>query len=298
MATVVLVETITDTIVEVHEAPANTVQVVTTATPSISLTAPPEITVAPVEQTVENVVAAPALETVAEDIQVVQVIAAGPMGPPGRGIYTIAETAPVDPAPGDRWLASLLGIEFTYIYDGNNYAWFETGSGGIEGPTGPTGPAGAAGPQGPTGPAGPAGGPTGPTGPAGPQGPIGPTGPQGPAGADGAQGPAGADGAQGPAGPTGPTGPAGSVLSYTASITVPGTLRGRMEHRETIARAGVTPSSFIKVWLAPTLDTDENDPELIDIVALVAIPATDAFDVLATFSTPHSGPIKLNYEVN
>ena len=44
--------------------------------------------------------------------------------------------------------------------------------------------------------------------------------------------------------------------------------------------------------------TDENDPELIDIVALVAIPATDAFDVLATFSTLHSGEIKLNYEVN
>lgn len=100
-------------------------------------------------------------------------------------------------------------------------------------------------------------------------------------------------------GPTGPTGPAGaSPTAYAGSFTVPGDLNGRREHRETIALVGVTPSSVIKTWLAPALDTDENDPELIDLVTLVAYPGTDQFDILATFSTLHSGEIKFQYEVN
>jgi hypothetical protein len=50
--------------------------------------------------------------------------------------------------------------------------------------------------------------------------------------------------------------------------------------------------------LAPALDTDENDPEMLDFVTLVAIPGTGTFDVVASFSQKQSGIIKLQYQVN
>jgi hypothetical protein len=74
-------------------------------------------------------------------------------------------------------------------------------------------------------------------------------------------------------------------------------LGGRNEDRETITAAGVTPSSVINLKLAPALDTDENDPEMLDFVTLVAIPGTGTFDVVASFSQKQSGIIKLQYQV-
>lgn len=139
---------------------------------------------------------------------------------------------------------------------------------------------------GPTGPAGP----TGATGPAGNDGAVGPT---GPAGTNGAVGPTG------PAGPTGATGPAGTAVPWASTtITVPGDSRGRNEHRQTITAASVTPSSIISIQLAPHLDTDENDLEMLDLATLAAVPGTGSFDVVATFHGPQSGVIKLNYQVN
>lgn len=205
------------------------------------------------------------------------------------------------------------------------------------GATGPDGATGATGPQGPIGPTGPAGtngtnGTNGIDGAAGATGPAGPTGPTGAAGAgqlvwfgdtppgdtatyplwfdtSGAQlygymndgdssqwvstsvpGPVGLQGATGPAGP--------SPVWATATITLPGTLGGRLEHRETVTAAGVTTGSFITVRLAPALDTDENDPELLDVHTLIAVPGTGSFDVIATFDTRQSGAIKIQYEVN
>lgn len=90
----------------------------------------------------------------------------------------------------------------------------------------------------------------------------------------------------------------GPVAPWTATtITVPGTLGGRREYRETITLAGVTASNSIAIKLAPALDTDENDPEMLDVVTLVAIPGTGTFDALITFDHPHSGVIKLQYQV-
>lgn len=59
----------------------------------------------------------------------------------------------------------------------------------------------------------------------------------------------------------------------------------------------MTPASIIAIKLAHTTADDENEPELLDVVTLVAIPGTDAFDALLTFPTPHSGPIKLHYQI-
>lgn len=173
-----------------------------------------------------------------------------------------------------------------------------TGPQGAVGAQGPTGATGAQGPQGDVGAQGPAG-PTGAQGPAGPAGPTGADGPVGPTGPAGTNGSVGPTGPAGPTGATGATGPAGSSSPWSATtITVPGTRNGRWEHRETIAAVGVTASNVINLKLAPALDTDENDPEMLDFVTLVAIPGTDSFDVLATFSQLQSGIIKLQYQVN
>jgi hypothetical protein len=121
----------------------------------------------------------------------------------------------------------------------------------------------------------------------------------GPAGATGAAGSVGPAGPQGATGPAGPSGPAGTAVPWASTtITVPSDLRGRNEHRETITAASVTPSSIISIQLAPHLDTDENDLEMLDLATLAAVPGTGSFDVVATFHGPQSGVIKLNYQVN
>jgi hypothetical protein len=87
----------------------------------------------------------------------------------------------------------------------------------------------------------------------------------------------------------------GSGVSGGVVLTIPG--KGAYEHRQTFALAGVTPASRIFVGLGTHTDADENDPELLDLVLLAAVPRTDAFDVIATFSMPTQGDIKLNYQV-
>lgn len=71
----------------------------------------------------------------------------GPTGPAGK--FTVSDTAPSSPEPGDTWYCStatgdMAGKEFIY-YD--SY-WIEMNSGKM-GPVGQTGPAGPAGPTGP-----------------------------------------------------------------------------------------------------------------------------------------------------
>lgn len=179
---------------------------------------------------------------------------------------------------------------------------------------GPPGPTGATGPQGPIGLTGPKGdtGEAGPTGPQGPTGPTGSTGPQGPQGIQGIQG------VQGEVGPTGDTGPAGpgvptggttgqvltkvnsadyntqwttvSSLSGDASITVP---LNSYYHAETVTATGLTDTSRVLLGLAPHLDTDDNSPELLDILSMSGQSGTDTLTITATFATPTSGLIKL-----
>lgn len=61
--------------------------------------------------------------------------------------YTVSSTAPSSPSAGDRWLDSDIGVEFTWVNDGDSSAWVQTGVPGA-GQPGATGPAGADGPAG------------------------------------------------------------------------------------------------------------------------------------------------------
>jgi len=86
--------------------------------------------------------------------------------------------------------------------------------------------------------------------------------------------------------------PAAGGLSGVGVITLAAAAR---QHRETIAAVGVTPASVVNVGLRSVLDADENDPELMDAFNLWGLPGTDTIDVYASFASPESGPIKINW---
>lgn len=48
----------------------------------------------------------------------------------GSGSYTVSSNPPTSPVQGDRWYDIDLGIEFTYVNDGNSSQWVETSTGG------------------------------------------------------------------------------------------------------------------------------------------------------------------------
>jgi hypothetical protein len=76
------------------------------------------------------------------------------------------------------------------------------------------------------------------------------------------------------------------------TVTIPSP---KDQHRQTIVDAAVTLTSVIELMLAPVPDTDENSPDMMDLILMHAIPGTGTFDVLITFSVATSGPIKLLY---
>lgn len=86
--------------------------------------------------------------------------------------------------------------------------------------------------------------------------------------------------------------PTGAGLAGTATVTIP---TAAFQHSETVAAVGVTPASVVLVGLSPAVDADDNDPELLDVVALWATPGTDQITFGLTFSTPAVGPVKLNW---
>ena len=65
--------------------------------------------------------------------------------------------------------------------------------------------------------------------------------------------------------------------------------------RETVAAVGVTGSSKVVSSLGAFADTDENDPEFLDIGAISAVPGTDVITFILSFLTPTQGPIKINW---
>lgn len=83
-----------------------------------------------------------------------------------------------------------------------------------------------------------------------------------------------------------------SVLNGLATATVP---TAQLEWTETLAATGVTGSSRIFLGLAPTVDSDENDIETLNLVALAGTPGTNTITVTLAFGEPTSGPIKLNW---
>jgi hypothetical protein len=83
-----------------------------------------------------------------------------------------------------------------------------------------------------------------------------------------------------------------TVLKGTATVTV---ANNQQEDTEIVTAVGVTPSSVIQVWLAPTTSADENEPEMLDLVAIGAVPLTDQIEITLSFSAPTAGPVKLNW---
>ena len=71
-----------------------------------------------------------------------------------------------------------------------------------------------------------------------------------------------------------------------------------LEASTVISAPGVATTSIINVSLAPSLDADENSPDLIDLVTLWAEAGTDQITLNATFSDPTSGAVKINWSAN
>lgn len=80
--------------------------------------------------------------------------------------------------------------------------------------------------------------------------------------------------------------------SGLATITVP---NNRFEHSETVSASGVTATSRVILGLAPCADSDENCPEMLDIISYVATPADGSLTITAAFSQLTSGPVKFNW---
>lgn len=92
-----------------------------------------------------------------------------------------------------------------------------------------------------------------------------------------------------------PLGAVAAAMTWIATtLTLP---TSTTSHRQVVSVPTITPTSKVEVMLAPAEDTDENDPELLDLVVLHATPkpATGEIEFLITFSSPTSGPIPILY---
>ena len=83
-----------------------------------------------------------------------------------------------------------------------------------------------------------------------------------------------------------------TVLKGTATVTV---ANNQLVGTEIVTAAGVTAGSMVQVWLAPTTSADENEPEMLDLVTIGAVPLTDQIEITLSFSAPTAGPVKLNW---
>ena len=77
-------------------------------------------------------------------------------------------------------------------------------------------------------------------------------------------------------------------------MTLPGGA-GVREWTEQVAASGVTAGSTVMVGLAPANDNDENDPELLDLAAMSAVPGSGTLTLSANFPAPVSGPVRFNW---
>jgi hypothetical protein len=84
----------------------------------------------------------------------------------------------------------------------------------------------------------------------------------------------------------------GSVISGAATITMGS---DPFNDTEVIAAIGVTAGKRVFLSLGEHLDTDENDPELLDLSSLSGVAGLDQIAVKSVFMTPTSGPVKLNW---
>ncbi len=83
-----------------------------------------------------------------------------------------------------------------------------------------------------------------------------------------------------------------TVVTGLVTITIP--WPGGVSHEEIVTFTGCTPAMTVIPAIAPHLDTDENDPTLLDVLALSAAAGSGQATIRAAFLTQTSGPIKLN----
>ena len=83
-----------------------------------------------------------------------------------------------------------------------------------------------------------------------------------------------------------------SPIAGTATITV---ANNSLSHVETVAASGVTASQRVIASIAPHLDSDENDAEMLDVLALSAAAGTGQITVDIAFATMTAGQIKINW---
>lgn len=83
-----------------------------------------------------------------------------------------------------------------------------------------------------------------------------------------------------------------TVLVTTAIVTVP--WPGSLGYSGDVAFAGVTSMNKIVCSLAPFVDADENDIEMLSIDAMSALAGSAIASIKLAFSERTSGPIKLN----
>jgi hypothetical protein len=86
-----------------------------------------------------------------------------------------------------------------------------------------------------------------------------------------------------------------TVANGVATVTITGNAIGQFEWTETVAAVGATATSRVWLDLAAATDDDENTVELLDVIAMSAVPDTDTLTITMTFSQLTRGPIKLNW---
>lgn len=84
--------------------------------------------------------------------------------------------------------------------------------------------------------------------------------------------------------------------SGQCTVTLPNGV-GVQEWTETVAAVGIVPANSIGLFLAATVDSDENEAEALSVTALSAAAGTDQITINMSFGYPTSGPIKLIWKV-
>jgi hypothetical protein len=87
---------------------------------------------------------------------------------------------------------------------------------------------------------------------------------------------------------------AGSFTATQATVTLPYV---STRHSVSVTDANVSSSSKIILSLAGVAETDTNASDSIDVLSMMAVPATGSFLFQALFLTPIGGPLKINYAV-
>jgi len=86
-------------------------------------------------------------------------------------------------------------------------------------------------------------------------------------------------------------GSTGSSAVAEVLLTVPA---NSTSHAEIVTFTGCTAVSRLFATIAPHLDTDENDPEMLDVASLSASPGVGTATVRVSFFEPTTGPIRIN----